>query len=358
MIEITGLTKRYGSHTVLDNIDFTVEAGTIAAVVGASGAGKSTLFRCVNLLERPTSGTVRVDGQELAHLSAKELRVARRAIGTVFQSANLLRRLTAAQNVALPLRFLGLPDEEIHRRVHDLLDRVGMLHRANHYPAQLSGGQRQRTGIARGLATRPSVLLADEATSGLDPETTGSILRLLTELRDDLGVTIVVITHEMDVVRSVADVVAHLDHGRIVEFGRVGEVVRRSDSTLSTALLPDQPPPLSSGGGSSGGGSSGGGSSGGGSSGGGSSGGGVVWQLRYQEVMVDPSWLSRISRELDTDIALLSGLVETVGGDHAGRLTVRIEAQLATEKVVATFAAYGIHARVASVADELAGVAS
>jgi D-methionine transport system ATP-binding protein len=348
MIEITGLTKRYGSHTVLDNIDFTVEAGTIAAVVGASGAGKSTLFRCVNLLERPTSGTVRVDGQELAHLSAKELRVARRAIGTVFQSANLLRRLTAAQNVALPLRFLGLPDEEIHRRVHDLLDRVGMLHRANHYPAQLSGGQRQRTGIARGLATRPSVLLADEATSGLDPETTGSILRLLTELRDDLGVTIVVITHEMDVVRSVADVVAHLDHGRIVEFGRVGEVVRRSDSTLSTALLPDQPPPLSSGGGSSGGGSSGGGSSA----------DGVVWQLRYQEATVDPSWLSRISRELDTDIALLSGLVETVGGDHAGRLTVRIEAQLATEKVAATFAAYGIHARVASLADELAGVAS
>jgi D-methionine transport system ATP-binding protein len=345
MIEITGLTKRYGSHTVLDNIDFTVEAGTIAAVVGASGAGKSTLFRCVNLLERPTSGTVRVDGKELAHLSARELRVARRAIGTVFQSANLLRRLTAAQNVALPLRFLGLPEEEIHQRVRDLLDRVGMLPRANHYPAQLSGGQRQRTGIARGLATRPPVLLADEATSGLDPETTGSILRLLTELRDDLGVTIVVITHEMDVVRSVADVVAHLDHGRIVEYGRVGEVVRRSDSSLSRALLPDQPPPLSLATDRS-------------------SAGEAVWQLRYQEAAVDPSWLSRISRELDTDIALLSGLVETVGGDHAGRLTVRIDAELAAEKVVAAFAAYGIHARVApaadaaDAADELAGVAS
>jgi D-methionine transport system ATP-binding protein len=345
MIEITGLTKRYGSHTVLDNIDFTVEAGTIAAVVGASGAGKSTLFRCVNLLERPTSGTVRVDGKELAHLSARELRVARRAIGTVFQSANLLRRLTAAQNVALPLRFLGLPEEEIHQRVRDLLDRVGMLPRANHYPAQLSGGQRQRTGIARGLATRPSVLLADEATSGLDPETTGSILRLLTELRDDLGVTIVVITHEMDVVRSVADVVAHLDHGRIVEYGRVGEVVRRSDSSLSRALLPDQPPSVSLAGDQS-------------------SAGEAVWQLRYQEAAIDPSWLSRISRELDTDIALLSGLVETVGGDHAGRLTVRIDAELAAEKVVAAFAAYGIHARVApaadeaDAADELAGVAS
>jgi ABC-type methionine transport system ATPase subunit len=331
MIEIAGLTKRYGSQTVLDNIDFTVESGSIAAVVGRSGAGKSTLFRCVNLLERPTSGTVRVDGQELTHLSRRELRAARRAIGTVFQSANLLRRLTAAQNVALPLRFLALPDEEIHRRVRDLLDRVGMLHRANHYPAQLSGGQRQRIGIARGLATQPSVLLADEATSGLDPETTGSILRLLTDLRDDLGVTIVVITHEMDVVRSVADFVAHLDHGRIVESGRVGDIVRCSDSPLSTALLPGQVAPRPPT-------------------------GEVVWQLRYQEPAVDPSWLSRISRELDTDIALLSGLVETVGGDHAGRLTVRIGAHLAAETIVQAFAAHGIHARVASAAGELAGV--
>ena len=332
MIEITGLTKRYGSHAVLDNIDFTVESGSIVAVVGRSGAGKSTLFRCVNLLERPTSGTIMVDGQELTHLSRRELRVARRAIGTVFQSANLLRRLTAAQNVALPLRFLGLTDEEIHQRVRELLDRVGMLHRANHYPGQLSGGQRQRIGIARGLATQPSVLLADEATSGLDPETTGSILRLLTELRDDLGVTIVVITHEMDVVRSVADVVAHLDHGRIVESGRVGDVVRRSDSALSTALLPDQSAPQPSA-------------------------GEVVWQLRYQEAAVDPSWLSRISRELGTDIALLSGLVETVGGEHAGRLTVRISAALAEDKVIGAFAAYGIQARIVEAAGELAGVA-
>jgi D-methionine transport system ATP-binding protein len=333
MIEITGLTKRYGSHTVLDNIDFTVEPGSIAAIVGPSGAGKSTLFRCVNLLERPTSGTVRVDGQELTSLSRGELRVARRAIGTVFQSANLLRRLTAAQNVALPLQFLKLPDEQIHQRVHELLERVGMLRHANHYPGQLSGGQRQRIGIARGLATRPSVLLADEATSGLDPDTTASILRLLTGLRDDLGVTIVVITHEMDVVRTVADVVAQLDHGRIVEYGRVGDVVRRSDSTLSRALLPDQPAPHPSA-------------------------GEAVWQLRYTDATVDPNWLSRISRELGTDIALLSGLVETVGGDHAGRLTIGISAQLPAAKVTEAFAAYGIQAQTTEAAGELAGVAS
>ena len=203
-----------------------------------------------------------------------------------------------------------------------------MLHRANHYPSQLSGGQRQRIGIARGLATRPSVLLSDEATSGLDPETTRSILRLLTELRDDLGVTIVVITHEMDVVRSVADMVAHLEHGRIVEYGRVGEIVRRSDSTLATALRPSEPAPTPLA-------------------------GEVVWQLRYSDAMVDPNWLSRVSRELDTDIALLSGLVETVGGDHAGRLTVRISAALSPATVAGTFAAYGIRAHVASAADEL-----
>jgi len=333
MIEITSLTKRYGSHTVLDDVDFTVPSGSVAAVVGPSGAGKSTLFRCVNLLERPTAGTVRVDRQELTHLSRRELRVARRAIGTVFQSANLLRRLTAAQNVALPLHFLGLPGEETQQRVRELLERVGMLHRANHYPAQLSGGQRQRVGIARGLATRPSVLLADEATSGLDPETTGSILRLLTELRDDLGVTIVVITHEMDVVRSVADVVFQLDHGRIVEYGRVGDVVRRSDSALATALLPDQLAPRPPA-------------------------GELVWQLRYQAASVDPAWLSRISRALGTDIALLSGLVETVGGEHAGRLTVRISAHLAEDKVTHSFAGYGIHARVAEAASELTAVAS
>jgi ABC-type methionine transport system ATPase subunit len=329
MIEVSGLTKRYGSHTVLDDIDFTVESGSIAAVVGRSGAGKSTLFRCVNLLERPTSGTVRVDGQELTHLSRRELRAARRAIGTVFQSANLLRRLTAAQNVALPLRFLGLAEEEVHQRVRELLERVGMLHRASHYPAQLSGGQRQRIGIARGLATRPSVLLSDEATSGLDPETTRSILRLLTELRDDLGVTIVVITHEMDVVRSVADVVAHLEHGRIVEHGRVGEIVRRSESSLATALLPSESAPAPPA-------------------------GEVVWELRYRDAAVDPNWLSRVSRELDTDIALLSGLVETVGGDQAGRLTVRISERLSPATVAAAFAAYGIHGQVISSADELA----
>jgi ABC-type methionine transport system ATPase subunit len=318
MIEISALSKRYGSLTVLDGIDFDVESGEIAAVVGPSGAGKSTLARCINLLEQPTSGSIRVDGRELTSLSRRELRVARRTIGTVFQSAGLLARLTAAENVALPLRWLDLSHAERQQRVHRLLDRVGMLHRANHYPAQLSGGQQQRIGLARGLVLEPTVLLADEPTSGLDPDSTTSILRLLAELRDELGVAVVLITHEMDVVRSVADTVVRLDHGRIAERGRVADVVRASDSQLSRALLPTPASQLHAG--------------------------GDVWHLRYERRKVDPAWLAAVSRELGTDVELLSGLVEAVGGDAAGRLVVRIPRRIPEQRALTAFAARGIHA--------------
>jgi len=317
MIEISGLTKAYGDTRVLDGIDLTVSDGQIAAVVGPSGAGKSTLARCINLLERPTSGSITVNDQDLAALSGKELRRARREIGTVFQSANLLRRLTAAQNVALPMRHQGVPEAEIRRRVGDLLDRVGMLHRANHYPSQLSGGQRQRIGIARGLALQPSMLLSDEATSGLDPDATRAILDLLTELRDDLGVTILVITHEMDVVRGIADVVAQLDHGRIVEQGTVADVVRRSDSPLSRALLPMPPVP--------------------------STDDRRPWTLRYRGDEVSPVWLSRAARDLG-DIAVLAALVEASHGTPVGRLTVGLDPRLEPRRVVDVLAAHGVAA--------------
>lgn len=322
MIEISGLTKVYpagkgrGSTTVLDGIDLTVDEARIAAVVGPSGAGKSTLARCINLLERPTSGTIAVNGRDLTRLPRRELREARRQIGTVFQSANLLRRLTAAQNIALPMRHARLSDAEIRRRVADLLERVGMLHRANHYPSQLSGGQRQRIGIARGLALRPAVLLSDEATSGLDPDTTRAILDLLTELRDDLRVTILVITHEMDVVRSIADLVAQLDHGRIVEQGAVADVMRRSDSTLSRALLPL--PPLPSGDGLR------------------------TWNVRYESDSVSPVWLAEAGRELDTDIAVLAALVEAAGDSRVGRLAVGIDPDLDDRRVAEVLRRHGV----------------
>ncbi|GAA4101392.1 methionine ABC transporter ATP-binding protein [Nocardioides kongjuensis] len=315
MIEISGLTKSYGSTTVLDGIDLQVPDGRIAAVVGPSGAGKSTLARCVNALERPTSGSVTVHGQDLAALSGKDLRRARQQIGTVFQSASLLRRLTAAQNVALPLRHQGVAEPEVRRRVGELLERVDMLHRANHYPSQLSGGQRQRIGIARGLALQPSVLLSDEATSGLDPESTRAILALLTELRDDLGVTILVITHEMDVVRGIADHVAQLDHGRIVEQGPVSDVVRRSDSPLAQALLP-MPPVLCVP-------------------------GLRQWRLRLAGD-VAPTWLSRAGAELGVDVAVLAALVEESGAVPVGRLVVGLPPRLEDEVVVTTFRRLGV----------------
>lgn len=317
MIEISGLTKTYGPTPVLDGIDLTVGDAQIAAVVGPSGAGKSTLARCINLLERPTSGSITVAGQDLAGLSGGSLRRARRQIGTVFQSANLLRRLTAAQNIALPMRHQGLRDAEVRSRVADLLERVGMLHRANHYPSQLSGGQRQRIGIARSLALQPSVLLSDEATSGLDPDATRAILDLLTGLRDDLGVTILVITHEMDVVRGIADVVAQLDHGRIVEQGSVADVVRRSDSPLSRALLPMPAAPVA--------------------------GDLRTWELRYTEDEVSPAWLSRVSRELG-DVAVLAALVEESGGVPVGRLTVGLDPLLDERRVTQVLAAVGLAA--------------
>ncbi|MER7560051.1 ATP-binding cassette domain-containing protein [Nocardioides sp. NPDC126508] len=325
MIEISGLTKVYpktsgrrdrGVTTVLDGIDLVVGDAQIGAVVGPSGAGKSTLARCINLLEQPTSGSIVVKGQDLTGLSRKELRSARRQIGTVFQSANLLRRLTAAQNVALPMRHAGLPDDEVLRRVHDLLDRVGMLHRANHYPSQLSGGQRQRIGIARSLALRPSVLLSDEATSGLDPDTTRAILGLLAELRDDLGVTILVITHEMDVVRSIADVVFQLDHGRIIEHGPVAEVVRRSDSALSRALLPVPP----------------------------AAGPGELrrWQVRYATDEVAPTWLTAVGADLGVPVAVLAALVEEAGDSAVGRLTLGFPGDLEDAAVAAVLERHGL----------------
>jgi D-methionine transport system ATP-binding protein len=328
MIEIEALTKRYGDQTVLDGIDLAVRGGEIAAIVGPSGAGKSTLARCINLLEQPTAGTIRVAGENLTELGRRDLRRARRAIGTVFQSAGLLSRLTAANNVALPLRYLEISNEERFDRVHRLLDRVGMLHRANYYPSQLSGGQQQRIGLARGLVLEPKVLLADEPTSGLDPATTASILSLLAGLRDELGVAVVLITHEMDVVRSVADTVAQLDRGRIIERGQVAEVVRSSDSPLSRALLPTPP------------------------------GSGAqrpgIWHLRYDRADVPATWLSSVSRELDVDIAVHSGLIEALGDGTAGRVVVELEPGIAPERVRTAFATRGIAAAPGAGAEALA----
>ena len=228
MIELTHISKDFASggrtvHAVQD-VSLSIGKGEIFGIIGFSGAGKSTLVRCINLLERPTSGSVTVDGKEMTALSARELRQARKKIGMIFQHFNLMPSRTVFGNVAYPLRGSGLSREQIADKVHRLLELVGIGDKAEAYPKQLSGGQKQRVAIARALANDPNVLLCDEATSALDPQTTKAILRLLKNLNEKLGITVVIITHEMAVVKEICDRVAVMEHGRVVESGEVFNV--------------------------------------------------------------------------------------------------------------------------------------
>ena len=228
MIELTHISKDFvsGGRTVhaVQDVSLSIGKGEIFGIIGFSGAGKSTLVRCINLLERPTSGSVTVDGKEMTALSARELRQARKKIGMIFQHFNLMPSRTVFGNVAYPLRGSGLSREQIADKVHRLLELVGIGDKAEAYPKQLSGGQKQRVAIARALANDPNVLLCDEATSALDPQTTKAILRLLKNLNEKLGITVVIITHEMAVVKEICDRVAVMEHGRVVEQGEVFNV--------------------------------------------------------------------------------------------------------------------------------------
>ncbi|WP_197373252.1 methionine ABC transporter ATP-binding protein [Mycolicibacterium baixiangningiae] len=320
MIELTELTKIYGhgehQTVVLDGITFRVDAGEILAVVGPSGAGKSTLAQCINLLTAPTSGSVVVNDEDLTTLSSQKLRVARRRIGTVFQSAGLFERRTAAQNVALPLEYLGVTAAESRARVAELLDRVGLSDKANHYPYQLSGGQKQRVGIARALALRPSVLLSDEATAGLDPTTTDSVVALLRELRDDLNLSIVFITHEMDTVLKIADSVARLDRGSIAESGRLIDLLTDPESTLGGELRPQgiaSKPTESQ----------------------------QVWHVVYDSPDVPADWIARASLDLGAPIAILGASVQEVHGVTVGSATLGIPAELG-DRATDVLARYGL----------------
>lgn len=205
--------------------DMTIETGEVFGIVGHSGAGKSTLVRLINLLEPPTGGDILIDGENITRYNAAELRAFRRKVGMIFQHFNLLSSKTVSDNIAFPMKLAGIYSKtEIRERVQELLARVSLTDHATKYPSQLSGGQKQRVGIARALACRPTILLCDEATSALDPQTTQSVLRLLAEINKELGLTIVLITHEMDVVRRVCDRVAVMDAGRVVEMGAVSDV--------------------------------------------------------------------------------------------------------------------------------------
>jgi D-methionine transport system ATP-binding protein len=241
MVEVTNLSKEFVTPmekvTALQNISFTVNEGEVFGIMGASGAGKSTLVRCLNYLERPTTGTVRIAGRNLAELNPKELALTRQQIGMIFQHFNLLKLRTVAQNIAFPLEIAGKPKADIKKRVDELLNIVGLTEKAQVYPHQLSGGQKQRVGIARALACRPRLLLSDEATSALDPETTQSILALLKDINRNLGVTIVLITHELAVIKQVCDRVAVLEDGRLVEMGTVNDVFTQPHASATKRLI-------------------------------------------------------------------------------------------------------------------------
>ena len=243
MVAFEQVSKRFAAgradHEVvaLDNIDLAVPRGSVTGIIGRSGAGKSTLIRLVNGLEKPTTGRVLVDGIDVAKLDEKALRSVRRSIGMIFQHFNLLSSRTAFDNIALPLEIAGLDRQAVEQRVAPLLDLVGLADKRDRYPSELSGGQKQRIGIARALATQPKLLLSDEATSALDPETTRSILDLLHKINRELGLTVLLITHEMEVVKSVADHVAVIDGGRIVENGPTFDVFTGHAHPTTRALL-------------------------------------------------------------------------------------------------------------------------
>ncbi|MEY8388811.1 ATP-binding cassette domain-containing protein [Oscillospiraceae bacterium 38-13] len=241
MIQIQNLSKTFGGGTgevrALDGINLDIRQGEIFGIIGLSGAGKSTLVRCMNLLERPTSGAVLVDGKDMTALSEKELRLQRRKITMIFQSFNLLMQRTCLRNVCFPMEIAGVPRAQARKRAEELLDLVGLAEKAGAYPAQLSGGQKQRVAVARALATDPKVLLCDEATSALDPTTTASILELLKELNTKLGVTVVVITHQMSVIEAICSRVAILDGGRVAELGEVQEIFSNPSTDAARRLV-------------------------------------------------------------------------------------------------------------------------
>jgi D-methionine transport system ATP-binding protein len=237
MIHLNNISKSYNGLHALSNIDLQVNAGEIFGIIGGSGAGKSTLLRCVNLLETPSSGTVTVDGKNLTDLPTDELRLARHQIGMIFQHFNLIHSARVFDNIALPLRLVGQYQAKIAKRVHELLELVDLQHHANAYPDTLSGGQKQRVAIARALANNPNILLSDEATSALDPNTTQSILSLLQSINQKLGITILLITHEMDVIKQICHRVAVLDQGRIIEEGKVLEIFTQPKHAITKSFV-------------------------------------------------------------------------------------------------------------------------
>lgn len=312
MIEFQNVKKVYTSKgqnvEALKGIDFTVEKGDIFGVVGYSGAGKSTLIRLVNLLEQPSEGKIIVNGKELTSLKAKELRLEKKKIGMIFQHFNLLNSKTVFDNVAMPLVLSGTPSKQIKERVEELLAFVGLADKAKSYPDQLSGGQKQRIGIARALATNPSILLCDEATSALDPQTTSAVLQLLKEINQKYNITILLITHEMSVIREICNKVAVMEGGRVVEQDSVLHVFSNPQTEIAKnfvrTVIHDEIPQsfiknnakMSP----------------------------IVWKINFVGATSGKPLLSTIAKKFDVDLSVLSANISEVQDTPFGNLIIEV----------------------------------
>ncbi|TDO90111.1 D-methionine transport system ATP-binding protein [Halanaerobium saccharolyticum] len=299
MIKITNLSKSFGELKVLDDINLNIKSGDIYGLIGQSGAGKSTLLRCINGLETYDSGTLKVENLEVKDYEGKEIRKFRKDIGMIFQHFSLMERKTAYQNIALPLECWGYKNDEIDRRVRELLNLVGIEEKIDVKPRCLSGGQKQRVAIARALALKPKMLLCDEATSALDPRTMKSILSLLREINEKLDITIVVVTHQMPVIKQVCNKVAVLDKGEIVVKGEVGEVFLNQPDVLRKLLGEEDNNELPCE--------------------------GVNVRITYSREEVGSALLARMARSLDLDFSLVWGKLEKYREDTLGSIVINID---------------------------------
>jgi D-methionine transport system ATP-binding protein len=297
MIYIKNLNKYYSHTKVLNDISIDIKKGEIFAIVGHSGAGKSTLLRCINGLEDYAEGTLLVNNKEIKNLKKDELREFRKNIGMIFQHFSLIQRKTVFENISLPMQLWGYKKEEISRKVNDLLSLVGLEEKKDVYPNQLSGGQKQRVAIARALTLNPEVLLCDEATSALDPNTTTSILNLLKEINEKLNITIVIVTHEMEVVKQIAQKALLLEHGNIIGFNDTEELFLKPDIKMKEFLGEIEVVPKT----------------------------GVNIKLYFPKDNAFQSFITKMARELNMDFNIVWGKLEEINGHIVGNMVINIE---------------------------------
>lgn len=297
MIEICNVSKSFSKVKVLDSVGLRIQGGEIFGIVGHSGAGKSTLLRCLNGLETYDSGSIKIMGKEVERLSSKELRSFRKELGMIFQSFNLLNRVNVYQNIALPLQLWGHTKEEIQKRVSTLLNLVGIEEKASSYPRELSGGQKQRVAIARALALEPKILLCDEATSALDPKTTKSILELLRKINKKLNITIIIVTHQMEVVKEVCERVALMEGGEIKAIGGVEELFLRPTRELKDLMGEEEILPEK----------------------------GINIKIFFPKEISQKSLITSMARQLDIDFSIVWGKLERFREDVLGSLVVNVD---------------------------------